>query len=96
MKRILTAAALMLTPAQTAAQALQCAPKEKVFVSLSMQHHERLDGVGLARDGEKIMVWVNWVTRSWTIVLVKPNGQACIMANGSDWTADRTPPGEPL
>lgn len=83
-------ALLILLAAPAAAQ--QCAPVDKAIAHHAM-NGQQVDGLGVGQNGRSYMVLVDWQTGDWSIVRISAKGIACKMAQGTDWTVDRTPPG---
>jgi hypothetical protein len=74
---------LLLLPAVAAA--LQCGPTEAVLTGLAERYEEKATARGLMPDGSIAMVTATDDGGTWTLLLVKPDGQSCIMAAGRDW-----------
>jgi hypothetical protein len=67
-----------------------CAPRADMVQRLSVQNHAQVTAMGI-RDVEAVMeVWADDQGR-WTMVQSYANGQACIVAMGTDWMGDLPP-----
>lgn len=65
-----------------------CAPRDAVTAKLERQFGETPVSAGLA-DGERgiFSIYANGDTGTWTAVLIKVDGSACLIASGSNWGA---------
>jgi len=64
---------------------------------LPERYDEQLVGYGLASDTQLLQLWVS-AEGSFTILAVRPDGMACIVAAGHDWAYPvpaAQPEGEP-
>ncbi|MEB3421902.1 hypothetical protein ACFSDD_09115 [Salipiger marinus] len=84
----LTAAAAL------AQQTVTCAAQDQVIDQLDDLYGERLRATGLAGP-TGLMQLFSAETGTWTILLVTPEGMACLLASGTDFEAVITPTGEP-
>ncbi len=75
------------------AAAQVCAPYESVRRALFEQHGE--SAVGAGRDDREMVVQLFATSdgATWTLVVVRPDGIACLMASGREW---RSNAGQPL
>jgi len=62
----------------------QCASYAALVDVIKNKYGERIFGEGLATT-EKIEVWISDERRTFTVLLVLPDGRACIKATGSRW-----------
>ena len=85
MKRLLLAAVIVLIPTGALAQQA-CAPAEKVEQVLAQYGETRL-GVGVSSRGHLISVFVNPITRTWSVTGRSPQmpGQLCLFDSGTEW-----------
>lgn len=84
-KILLAVAVLILIGIATQGKAQQnCGPVENIFASLSSQYGERPVAMGLSSQVQ-IQVWANESTGTWSIVVVSPNGGACLVAEGENY-----------
>jgi hypothetical protein len=88
---ILATLGLWLTP--LAAAALQCGPTEQVLVGLSDRYRESMVAEGAMPNNDRMVVTATENGSTWTLLLVKPDGQTCMMAAGTDYTGTRVLPG---
>ena len=84
--RLLIFAAALLLPHLAAAQAIPCAPRERVLDFLIDRMGETRRATGTAGTGAQMEVFAG-DDGSWTILLHLPDGRACIMANGHGFEA---------
>jgi hypothetical protein len=79
----------------------QCGPRDKMIEMLAEKFGEtqRTTGwVGGANETPITAVmetYANDTTGSWTIILAKPDGSACMLASGGGWIGDDEPPMPP-
>lgn len=77
-------AALFSSAAAPAVAVVQCGPAEQVLTQLLEEYGEVPVGYGFS-DGFVTQVMVS-KEGTWTAIVVGPDGQACIVAAGTDWT----------
>lgn len=77
--------AVMFTGKPAQAQST-CEFRKKLMDKLDSVYNEQPVGVGLASTGNVVELIVS-PDGTWTIVVTKPNGLACIAAVGEDWQA---------
>lgn len=71
-----------------------CAERESMITQLKKQFGESERGVGLSGQKALVEIWSSEETGTWTIVMTRPNGIACVMASGQSWIdapADKGP-----
>lgn len=98
MRAAALALALVLASGPAAGQQ-PCARHEVVVERLAQIHGETLQSAGLTTGDTAIVeVYASEETGSWTILIVLPNGIACLIAAGQMWDASPAgrPKGEPL
>lgn len=79
-----------------AAQAQQaCAPRADIVAELQAKYGETRRGAGLQNRGSVTEVFASAETGTWTIIVTRPDGVACMMAAGEAWLDERPAPGEP-
>lgn len=86
MKALILAVLGLLLTAPLAA-AIQCGPTEAVLTGLAERYDEQAVARGLMPDGSMAMVTATVDGGTWALLLVKPDGQSCMMAAGRDWEA---------
>jgi len=85
MKAILAAIVAAL-PSVAYSQA--CGGYADAAEALTVQFGETRASSGLAPDGQTLVeTWANPATGTWSILFVTPDGNACLMLSGSNWTA---------
>ena len=89
-------AAALLVPASSQAQT-HCAERNIVTERLTLNYGEQFFGGGLRNSESIFEVWMSAEKGTWTIIMTTPNGQACVMAAGTDWreALPETPAGIP-
>lgn len=76
------AALFALTPPATAAP---CGARDLILKELADTYQEVRTAIGLIATGELLEIFVS-PAGTWTAVVSKPNGWACIVASGEAWT----------
>jgi hypothetical protein len=71
-----------------------CYPREAIHAHLAERYGERPAGVG-ATAGRLVELLVRADGASWTILVIRPDGLACPVAAGEDWTDLSAPAAEP-
>ena len=85
---IITALALsipILAFGQTPAPIPRCDGVEAMLGALQREYAEVPVARGMASDGLSLIVTVAPDGRTWTAVMLGPNGKACIMIEGDAW-----------
>lgn len=72
------------------AVAATCYPRDAVRAHLAERYGGRPVGAGVAA-GQLVELLTRPDGKSWTILVIRADGQACPVAAGEDWTA-MTPP----
>lgn len=75
-----TLAAFSLGPAH--AQQEQCTDRDTAVANLAKNYNEVPVWMGLASSGGVVEVLVSEDGATWSIIVTKPNGQACLAASG--------------
>jgi len=86
---LLVLGAVALSPAL--AETVQCGGLADMLARLDSQRHERQLFIGQMGGGGTAMLTVNPAGSSWTLLVVGPEGKACIAALGPKWRAGDTP-----
>ena len=76
------AVSLAVSPAYAQAN---CAPREAIIDRLKTMYGESLAAGGLQSAAQMIEVWTAPETGSWTILMTRADGKACVMATGTNW-----------
>ena len=91
MIRALLILALLLVATPAFGQA--CQPYQKLEALLFEKYDERPIAAGLEVSGKLIRVYASTgEDPTWTLVLITPQGVACVMAVGVGWQHDLAPP----
>lgn len=93
-------AAIALAFAVLAAPAVaqgNCAPRGQIVAMLAERYGEGRIGAGLDAQGRMVELFVSPDTGSWTALITRPDGAACIGAYGGSWQIvdEPVPQGEP-
>ena len=76
-----------------------CGPHADVTQRLAAGYGEHRQAIGLASDNTVMEVYASLETGTWTIVVTRANGIACLVASGRGYEPTNElapPPGEPL
>lgn len=65
----------------------QCGPREAVTTLLADRYGETRRAVGLAGTTAVMELYASDETGTWTITLMLPDGQMCLMASGTNYEA---------
>lgn len=77
-------AAFVLAPASANAVVIQCASYQQMVGLLSKKYAENPVAMGTVNQDRFMELFVS-AAGSWTIVVTKTNGEACIVAAGQNW-----------
>jgi len=77
-------AALALAGCRPAAAAPPCIPRADAIAMLAERFGEAPIAIGAA-TGALIEVLVSADGATWTILIIRPDGTACMAASGTDW-----------
>lgn len=80
-------AAILLSAGAMKAQSQgeNCAPHESVVAQLAEKYGETRQSMGLIQDNQVVEVFASLVTGSWTIIVTRPTGIACLVAAGESF-----------
>jgi hypothetical protein len=96
MTRLALILALLAMPAHAQQQ---CGPRAQLVAKLAEKYGETQRTMGYVSGGPAITAvmetYANDDTGSWTIILAKPDGSACMLASGGGWIGDDEPPMPP-
>jgi len=81
----LIALSLAAAVASPAGAAGPCYPRDAIHAHLAERYGERPAGVGVAA-GQLVELVARPDGASWTILVIRPDGLACPVAAGEDWT----------
>jgi len=70
-----------------------CAPTDIVIEGLKRKFGEVPQTMGLLSSGVLVITFANPTEGSWTLVVVSPDGKACLSATGSNF--ETIPQGDP-
>lgn len=92
------AAILLAAPAAQPAE-LVCAERETLLTSLSREYKEAPKELGLANNGTVVELLTTRDGNTWTMLMTRPDGTACVIAAGEAWDsipAQMAATGEPM
>lgn len=91
-KRIIVSAlvfgAVAVAPPAKAQQAASCGDREKIVDVLQKKHGEAPIGAGLAGETAVVELWSSEKTGTWTLLITRTDGVACLLAAGDAWMED--------
>jgi hypothetical protein len=70
-----------------APQAAACADRAQVVSRLEERYGETLQSMGLHQNNNLLEVYASAETGTWTILVTRPDGIACLIAAGQMWEA---------
>ncbi|WP_424933165.1 hypothetical protein [Amaricoccus macauensis] len=68
-----------------------CAERSKVIERLEDRYGETLQSLGLQENSSLLEVYASDSTGTWTILITRPDGVACLVASGQSWEKEATP-----
>ncbi len=77
----------VFTPYAEAQTRTACAERTTVVKRLAEKYGETLQSLGLHQNNAVVEVYASDETGSWTILMTRPDGVACLMASGQMWEA---------
>lgn len=81
--RLIFPVALILSSV-SGASATVCGQHKVLVEALGLQYQERQRALGLSRSGALIEIYAS-EEGTWTILLITPDGAACILTDGEAW-----------
>lgn len=66
-----------------------CGPREAIVANLEKKHAERRQARGLAGTSALLEIWASPDRGSWTVLITRPDGVACVLAVGDHWLDER-------
>lgn len=95
MKYILALVAFAALPAH-AQQAPMCSDPARAAAYLMTKYGESRIGVGVRAGGDLMEIFANPESGTWTVLMTRPGGLACMVASGEAWqTYEPLPQGTP-
>ncbi len=84
---LLAGTALLLGATSAAnAQNPPCGPRETVATALEQGFGEERVSHGVLDSGALLELWAARDGATWTLLAVRPDGVACVVATGNSWT----------
>ena len=96
-RAIVAAGLAAATPMADAQTRTPCAERDAVVQRLKDKYGETLQSMGLHQSNAVMEVYASESTGTWTILVTRPDGMACLIAAGQMWegqAASLTPPGD--
>jgi hypothetical protein len=91
MEKTLFALSLGIAGAVIAAQSVhaspQCGPRDQVVQALATKYGETRRSVGMSGPDQMMELFAADETRTWTILVSRPDGSSCLVASGSNFEA---------
>ena len=89
-KRLVSAAlifgaAAIAPPVSAQTTPLSCGDHAQMSERLSSRFKETRLGAGLQNPETVMELWSSEETGSWTVLVIRPNGTACVVATGNHW-----------
>ncbi len=72
-----------------------CGPRSAAVNHLKERFGEKIIAAGVGRNGQSVIELFANDLGTWTILITRTNGIACITANGENWTEVQQLMGEP-
>ncbi len=92
---LLAAAVLTCVPASAQMPAL-CGNPVDIAQRLASEYGETVTARGIAASGSLVTVYSNAATQTWTVLVARPGGPACVVATGEGWEQiEYTAPADP-
>jgi hypothetical protein len=85
MIRLAAAALLCLCAGGAVAAPAVCIPYDDIVGQLTGRYSEAVVARGLSARGHAVEVWRAPDGATWSVVIVTPNGVACLVDAGADW-----------
>ncbi len=97
MRTAVVALALTATLQATSATAngSACFDTDTLRARLEARYGETSQSLGLTAKGALMVLVANTKTGTWTAIIIRPDGVACVAASGTNWQAAATKIGEP-
>ncbi len=88
-KRLFSAALIFgvaaIGPPALAQTAIPCGNHKVITDQLKARFSEARVGAGLQTSDTLMELWSSDETGSWTVLIIRPNGVACVVASGEHW-----------
>lgn len=80
----------LATPGADAQTRNACADRTQVIERLAERYGETLQSLGMHQNNGLVEIYASDSTGTWTILLSKPDGTACLIAAGQMWEGNAT------
>lgn len=91
LRAAIAAALAYATPIAEAQTRSACAERTTVVERLAEKYGETLQSMGLHRNNGVLEVYASEATGTWTILVTRPDGMACLIAAGQMWEGQAAP-----
>jgi hypothetical protein len=78
-------------PAEAESRRTACADRATVVQRLEERYGETLQSLGLHQDDGVLEVYASDATGTWTILITRTDGVACLVAAGQMWEGNAAP-----
>jgi len=78
-------AAAVLTCGPVLAQTPPCGNPVDLAQRLASEYGEAVTARGIDGGGNLVLVYSNATTQTWTVLVARPGGPACVVATGEGW-----------
>jgi phage/plasmid primase-like uncharacterized protein len=62
-----------------------CQPNHKLRAYLETKYREQVTAYGVTNNGNLLEILTSKDGETWSLVLLQPNGKACLLAAGEGW-----------
>jgi hypothetical protein len=80
---LMAGALLIPTPAEARTA---CAPRQAIVERLTGMFNEHRASLMIDNQGNLVEIFANLGTGSWTLLITRPGGSACVVSSGQDYT----------
>lgn len=81
----------LATPIADAQTASTCGDRSQVVERLAERYGETLQSMGMHQNNGLVEIYASDSTGTWTILLTRPDGTACLLAAGQMWEGHAAP-----
>lgn len=81
--------AAIAPPVKAEGRLMACGKRAEIVAALQKRYGESAAGVGIAGENRVVELWSSAETGTWTLLMTRTDGVACMMASGEDWTTEK-------